>query len=813
MVQWLVLAAPGAKAAASDCIEKGGLARCSKQEPTPWKYVLCDDAGSYVSRWVAWCYTLYENAQWNGPYASPPCGGTPIVLTEALLVPKAEEFTNNLEGSACQAKATWTGWLSPGQTLDSWQCWSGSPRYQNGIETSNLVDMPVPCTGLQAGERIIGRRDREVYCPIGYTKRNTSTGYECYQVPEQGCGVGNPVQPQSGNKLAKETDYAASGTNPLMLVRSYQSFGYYRPLDGSEEGPAGFGDYWRMSYDRRIYVVTSNPTVMASVRRPDGHIKYFNAEGREILNLGGPAETLEKLLDDTATLAGWRYTNAQDQIETYDASGKLISITNPSGLSQTLGYNTAGQLVSVTDPFGRELTFAYNGKGLVGTMTDPAGGAYRYSYDGNDNLTSVSYPDDTPSDETDNPKRIYHYEDSRFPHALTGITDENGNRFATYTYDAQGRAILSEHAGGAERVQLSYNADGTTTVTDAQGAVRHYAFETRQGVIKVKRIRGGPCTDCGGQTQNHAYDANGNVASKTDFNGNVTHYLYDLTRNLETSRIEAVGKPEQRTTTTQWHADFRLPVQIDVFDRNDTHLKRTMFTYDAAGRLLTRTETDTSSGESRTTTNSYNALRLLGSVDGPRTDIADITGFDYDAQGNLIKTTNALGHETSVSQHYAHGRPLSLTDPNGLLTELAYDARGRLQRQSVDGQITSFSYDGAGNVTALTLPTGGSLRYTYDPAHRLTAIQDSTGNTITYTLDAMGNRIKEEVTDPAGVLTRAHARVYNSLNRLLKDIGGEGQERSYAYDANGNRLSAIDGRGHETAFAFDALNRLLASTD
>jgi len=147
------------------------------------------------------------------------------------------------------------------------------------------------------------------------------------------------------------------------------------------------------------------------------------------------------------------------------------------------------------------------------------------------------------------------------------------------------------------------------------------------------------------------------------------------------------------------------------------------------------------------------------------------------------------------------------------VTELAYDPQGRLQRQSVDGQVPSFSYDGVGNVTGLTLPTGTSLSYTYDAAHRLTAIQDSPGNTITYTLDPLGNRMKEEVTDPASALTRTHARVYTSLNRLLKEIGGEGQERSYAYDANGNRLSAIDGRGYETTFAFDALNRLLESTD
>ena len=37
---------------------------------------------------------------------------------------------------------------------------------------------------------------------------------------------------------------------------------------------------------------------------------------------------------------------------------------------------------------------------------------------------------------------------------LLSITDENGNRFATYSYDIQGRAVSTEHAGGAGRVSL-----------------------------------------------------------------------------------------------------------------------------------------------------------------------------------------------------------------------------------------------------------------------------------------------------------------------------------------------------------------------
>jgi YD repeat-containing protein len=38
---------------------------------------------------------------------------------------------------------------------------------------------------------------------------------------------------------------------------------------------------------------------------------------------------------------------------------------------------------------------------------------------------------------------------------LTGITDENGNRFATWAYDSQNRAILSEHAGGERTYTLA----------------------------------------------------------------------------------------------------------------------------------------------------------------------------------------------------------------------------------------------------------------------------------------------------------------------------------------------------------------------
>ena len=127
-----------------------------------------------------------------------------------------------------------------------------------------------------------------------------------------------------------------------------------------------------------------------------------------------------------------------------------------------------------------------------------------------------------------------------------------------------------------DRASLVYNADGSTTVTDALGTARTYQFQTILGVVKsqrpiptrrfrLRRLRIGA-----------SYDANGNVASRTDFNGNRTDYSYDLTRNLETSRTEGLtasgaATPATRTITTVWHPTLRLPVQITNGNQQTTY--------------------------------------------------------------------------------------------------------------------------------------------------------------------------------------------------------------------------------------------------
>jgi YD repeat-containing protein len=613
-------------------------------------------------------------------------------------------------------------------------------------------------------------------CVAPQVTRNAITG-ACGLSPKSNgatCGVDvkNPINAGTGNKWQHEIDFSGSAFS-LGFDR------YYNASTTSNASPLGAG--WRHAYTRSGTVQLTGALI--TMQRNDGKSYNFQlSAGLWVADADVP-DRLEELKDSANVRTGWRYTTAGKSIETYNAAGQLVSIADRSGLAQILVYSdastpvavapTAGLLIRVTDTFGHQLNFTYDSNSRISTLTDPAGGIYRYAYDAN-NLASVTYPDGTG--------KTYHYENTAFPHALTGITDENGNRYATYTYDAKGRAVSTEHAGGAERASLVYNADGSTTVTDALGTARTYQFQTLLGVVKSKGQSQPGGSGCGASASALTYDANGNVASRTDFNGNRTNYSYDLTRNLETSRTEGLTAsgattPATRTITTAWHPTFRLPVQITNGNQQTT------YRYNPQGEVTDKTVTDTATNTARTwtTTYTYGAVPgvLLQKVeDGPRTDVLDVTTYAYypaDAscqgghfgcRGQLQQVTDALGHITQNTAYDANGKLLSLTDPNGLITTMAYDSRQRLTSITAGGETTTYSYDPAGQLTRVTRPDGSYLAYTYDAAHRLIQTQDNLGNTLTYTLDALGNRIKKEAHDPSGQLARSQSRVYDALSRL-----------------------------------------------
>src|SRR6185436_16546961 len=108
----------------------------------------------------------------------------------------------------------------------------------------------------------------------------------------------------------------------------------------------------------------------------------------------------------------------------------------------------------------------------------------------------------------------------------------SGARFSSWTYDAEGRAIATEEAGGAGATTLTYNSDGTVDAMDALGASRTFTFGRYGDRRLVKGISGSQSPTC---TEGKAtsYGTAGFVTSRTDYNNNVTQYSNDDSRGLE----------------------------------------------------------------------------------------------------------------------------------------------------------------------------------------------------------------------------------------------------------------------------------------
>jgi YD repeat-containing protein len=541
------------------------------------------------------------------------------------------------------------------------------------------------------------------YPPTGLWFNPKSFGIACAKPGAASCG--EPIDLGSGNVFDQVTDYETAGQNKLSLIR------YYNSMETTGTYATGIGTNWRTNYDRYLHII--NPSAIAGVvaERPDGSFVSFTS------NSG--TYTPDSDVDLKLTLSGttWTLTDQNDNSEIYFTSGNegvLQSVTQRNKYTQALTYSH-GQIAFVSDSYTRKLTFGYS-SGLLTTVSTPeftSGLTYSYvnfSSAAKNLLTTVTYATSPATHQT------YLYENTSYPYALTGITDENGKRHATWGYDSLGRGILSELAGAVNYTSVTYDdTTGNRTVTGPLGIVETYKFAPLQGVPKVIEIDRAANSPVVAASETFAYDSNGYRSSLNDWNGNNTSWVNN-NHGLPT-QISFVSNTTNKQITNITY-DFWWP-----------HLKHTVssnalneaFTYSSSGNLLTDKLTDASSqhvpytttGQTRTTTYTYNGTGQLLTVQLPRTDVTAKTTFAYTG-GTLTSKTDALSHVWTVNNATAGGRPTKISDPNSVQTKFTYKTVREWPTSSIvvvsaGNLTTSLTYDSAGNLTKTTLPDNSYL--------------------------------------------------------------------------------------------------------
>ena len=153
----------------------------------------------------------------------------------------------------------------------------------------------------------------------------------------------------------------------------------------------------------------------------------------------------------------------------------------------------------------------------------------------------------------------------------------------------------------------------------------------------------------------------------------------------------------------------------------------------------------------------------------------EIDTWSYDGAGNLLSRTEAAG-----------------VDGVEATERWTYNARGQvLTHSDFNGNVSSFSYYANGELATIALPAGigqpaGTITYTYDGAGRIRSITDPVNRVVAYS--------------------------YDSAGRLIKTTYGDGSTEVVDYDTgefSARVLSRKDRNGNTTLYTYDATGRVL----
>ncbi|HEX3174293.1 MAG TPA: RHS repeat-associated core domain-containing protein, partial [Solirubrobacterales bacterium] len=553
---------------------------------------------------------------------------------------------------------------------------------------------------------------------------------------------------------------------------------------------------------------------------------------------------------------GYGTADATTEAFSYNAAGRLTSVTDGNGHTTTYGYDAEGNRTNEENAAGDEREWAYNKTHDVISMTTPGGETTTIKRDANGNIESASRPG---PEETTQTTTYAHNEHGQ----LESVTDPL-ERTWIYGYDSQGnRTSEADPAGDTET--FGYDGDSRLTAVVAPRGNVEGAEPSEYETTVERDAQGRPTkiTDPLGHATEYGYDPNGNLSTLTDPRGHTIKFTY----NADDEQIK-VEKPNGTILKTGYDGAGEMTSQTDGNEHTTTYVRNVLeqpvevvdplgrqitAEFDAAGNLKSATDpaelttSYTYDPANRLTKISYSGGKTPATeygydADGNLTSMVDGTGessFVYDQLGRLSSSEN--GHGDVVGYGYDLASDLTgITYPNGKGISRAFDSAGRLE-SITDwlGGTTSFTYDPDSNLETITFPAGsGNVdEYSYGRADQLSEAKFMHGAealaSLTYSRDKAGaieSEIREGLPGPEelgygydenGRLTEAGEASfkYDAADNLTKGLGSTntydaanqletGTGVSYSYDKLGRRIKATPGSGPATSYEYDQAGNL-----
>ncbi len=379
-----------------------------------------------------------------------------------------------------------------------------------------------------------------------------------------------------------------------------------------------------------------------------------------------------------------------------------------------------------------------------------------------------------------------------------------GSKNATTSLSGQLAAVFLALSPGVATTTTTYDADDeATVVTNPDGNASLTCYDGDGHVAESVPPVGVAANSLSASSCPTSYPSSYGDRLASD----ATTTAYNALGNETTVTTPApAGLSGYETTTFGYDPGGRLtsvtapPTSTTTGAPNNV----TDYTYDAANQMLTTTtgagtataatastcydhdgeKTATVPGDSNTS-----GVATCGTTSPYETSSAYQTGYSYDSLAELVTktapaTTAAPSGQVTSYTYDAAGNQLSAQDPNGVTATNTYTPLDRVATTSYSDSTHSVAdtYDADGNRTAMT-DASGSSSYTYDAFGELTSADNGAGKTVSYGYDALGDTTS--VTYPLG-----SGATWASTDTV-----------SYGYDAASELASVSDFNGHSSAIS------------
>lgn len=340
----------------------------------------------------------------------------------------------------------------------------------------------------------------------------------------------------------------------------------------------------------------------------------------------------------------------------------------------------------------------------------------------------------------------------RLPVKITETGAQGGVRVTEYTYDSRGNR-LSETVSGTGLTPQTRSWSYTTqnllaSETDESGAVTSHSYDQWGNRAST--------TDPLGRTTTYTHDAAGQVLTQTDPSGVVTTNTYDLRGRLLTQTVggltttmtylptgllSSVAQPNGYVVNYTYDAAHRLTGWSDNRGNSGTYV------LDGMGNRTSEQTKDAAGNVAFALSRSINAINRVASetVGGNQS-----TSYTYDANGDLIGTTNGLNQSSAYTLDGLRRQTVE-QNPQGNQATLTYNSLdGVTQASDFKGVATSYSRDAQGNATQEASADIGSQSSGFDARGLTASTQDAQGRSQSITRDALGRPTQISTSDASG---------------------------------------------------------------